>query len=295
MVGSALIRRLQNEKGSLLTSDFDLRIQSKVEEWMEAHKPQVVVIAAARVGGILANATYPADFLADNLLIAANIITAAHKMRVEKLLFLGSSCIYPKEAPQPIKEESLLSGPLEPTNEAYALAKIAGLKLCEAYRTQYGDDFISVMPCNLYGPGDKFDERNSHVIPALMMKAHQARISGQDFQVWGSGRPRREFLYVDDLADALVFALKNYSGARTLNIGSGEDISIAELAREIAEIAGFKGPILYDSSKPDGTFQKLLDCDRLFNAGWSPATDLKTGLRRTYTWFKEQREMKNAA
>jgi GDP-L-fucose synthase len=295
MVGSSLVRRLQSEDCKILTSDFDLRVQADVSAWMRKNNPQIVVIAAAKVGGILANATYPADFFHDNLSIQNNIITAAHETGVEKLLFLGSSCIYPKDAPQPVKEEYLLSGPLEATNEAYAVAKIAGLKLCAAYRAQHGDDFISVMPCNLYGPGDKFDAQNSHVIPALMMKAHEAKLKSKNLEVWGSGTPRREFLFVDDLADALVFALKNYSLAKPLNIGSGADIKISELVAEVAQAVGFKGTIIYDRTKPDGTMRKLMDSSRIFDAGWKPQTDLKTGLRKTYDWFKKLEEVRDAA
>ncbi len=295
MVGGALVRRLALENCELLTADFDLRVQAAVEKWMRANKPQVVVIAAAKVGGILANSMYPADFLTDNLLIETNIIRAAQALKVQKLLFLGSSCIYPKDAAQPMREGALLSAPLEPTNEAYAVAKIAGLKMCEAYRKQYGCDFISVMPCNLYGRGDKFDEQNSHVIPALMMKAHAAKLSRGALEAWGSGVPRREFLYIDDLADALVFALKNYSSATPLNIGSGEDISIAELAEEIAKAVGFKGEIVFDGAKPDGTMRKLLDSDRIFNAGWCPQIDLREGLRRTYESFRRRGELQDAA
>lgn len=291
MVGSALLRRLASEDCVILSAErqaLDLRDQAKTRQWIAAQKPDVIVIAAARVGGILDNRDHPADFLADNLMIAANIIPAAYEAGVEKLLFLGSSCIYPRDAAQPISEEALLSGKLEETNEAYALAKIAGLKLCEAYRRQYGCDFISAMPCNLYGPGDRFDAEKSHVIPALIMKAHAAKISGAaHMEVWGSGTPRREFLYVDDLADALVFLLKNYSGAGPVNIGAGSDISIAELARAVCEAIGFKGDIVYDRTKPDGTPRKLMDSGRIYRAGWRPQTGLAEGLARSYAWYKE--------
>lgn len=262
---------------------FDLREQQAVRDWMHENRPDVVVLAAARVGGILANQRYPADFLYDNMMIQSNVIHAAYKTGVEKLLFLGSSCIYPKEAPQPIKEDSLLSGPLEVTNEAYALAKIAGIKLCQAYRRQYGCDFISAMPCNLYGPGDNFDRHNSHVVGALIRKFHAAVESGADtVEVWGTGRPRREFLYVDDLAGALVFLLKHYSHEKPVNIGAGHDISIKELAETLADVAGFKGKITYDRSKPDGAASKLMDSSRIMKAGWRPDTELKDGLQRTY-------------
>ena len=295
MVGSAVLRHLSSENCELLTTDFDLRVQADVARWMKDKKPDVVIIAAARAGGILANATRPAEFLYDNMAIQNSIIVEAHESRVKRLLFLGSSCIYPKDAVQPLKEESLLSGVLEQTNEAYAVAKIAGIKLCEAYRKQYGDDFISVMPCNLYGPGDKFHEQDSHVIPALMMKAHKAKIAGRSLEVWGSGTPRREFLYVDDLAEALIFALKNYSSARSLNIGAGEDMTIAELAGEIAAAVGFRGQIVYDRLKPDGTPRKLMDSSRIFSVGWRPRTDLKTGLRLTYEWYISHAGLRDAA
>ncbi|MEZ5814200.1 MAG: GDP-L-fucose synthase [Alphaproteobacteria bacterium] len=286
MVGGALCRRLQSEDCEVVTSDFDLREQAAVHGWMGENKPDVVVIAAAKVGGILANDTYPADFLYDNLMIEANIIHAAHEAGVEKLLFLGSSCIYPKEAAQPLLEDALLGGALEPTNEAYAIAKIAGIKLCEAYRKQYGRDFISAMPCNLYGPGDRFDEEGSHVIPALIMKAHGAKERGAEaLVVWGSGKPLREFLYVDDLAEALVFMLKRYSGVQHVNIGAGEDISISDLAVMIAGVVGFEGGIVFDTNKPDGMFRKLMDSGRIRKAGWEPKTGLEEGLALSYGAF----------
>lgn len=291
MVGSALVRRLRHEPCEILTADFDFRVQADVDQWMKINKPHVAVIAAAKVGGIVANRDHPADFLMDNILIEANIIRAAYKTGVEKLLFLGSSCIYPKEADIPIKESALLCGALEATNEFYAVAKIAGLKLCAAYRQQYGCDFISVMPCNLYGPGDRFDEAASHVIPALMMKAHKAKMMSGRMEVWGTGRPRREFLYVDDLADALVFSLKNYSSEIPLNIGSGVDMAIADLTKKIAEVVGFKGEIVFDASKPDGTMRKLLDSSRILNAGWTPIVDFDDGLHKTYSWFKEHKSV----
>lgn len=288
MVGSALTRRLKSE--NLLSDDrIDLRDQAAVRGWVREHRPDVVVLAAAKVGGIKANNDHPAEFLHDNLMIEANVIHAAHEAGVEKLLFLGSSCIYPRMAAQPIREDALLSGPLEPTNEAYAVAKIAGLKLCESYRRQYGRDFISAMPCNLYGPGDKFDAQNSHVIPALIMKAHAAKIAGAKMlEVWGSGKPLREFLYVGDLADALVFLLENYSGATPVNVGSSEEVSIATLAGMIAETVGFKGNLVFDASKPDGTPRKVMDSGRIRKAGWSHSVPLEDGLKRAYEWYLAQ-------
>ncbi|MCB1720670.1 MAG: GDP-L-fucose synthase [Rhodospirillales bacterium] len=292
MVGAALVAWLQSENCEIFMvsrEGLDLRDQAATRAWIAHNRPDVIVIAAAKVGGILANSTYPADFLYDNMMIEANIIHAAHEASVEKLLFLGSSCIYPKEAAQPIGEDALLTGALEPTNEAYAVAKIAGVKLCQAYREQYGRDFISAMPCNLYGPGDTFDEQGSHVIPALMMKAHAAKEAGADvLEVWGSGAPLREFLYVDDLADALVFLLKNYSGAMPVNIGAGEDMSIRELAEIVSETVGFTGYIAFDSSKPDGTHRKLMDSSRIRNAGWKAKTAFREGLSQTYQWYCEQ-------
>ena len=292
MVGSALVRRLQSEHCEILSATrqaLDFRRQAEVEEWMAAHKPEVVVIAAAKVGGILRNTNYPAEFLYDNLMIETNIIHAAKLCGVRKLLFLGSSCVFPKMAAQPITEDALLSGPLEPTNEAYAIAKIAGIKLCEAYRNQYGRDFISAMPCNVYGPGDNFDLLSSHVIPAIMRKAHEAKFTNAPtLSVWGSGTPSREFLYVDDLADALIFLLKNYSGERLVNIGTGSDMTIAALAQEVADVVGFKGAIVFDPSKPDGTSRKLMDSGRIYNAGWRPRMSLRDGLAETYRWFKDE-------
>ncbi len=291
MVGSALCRRLASEDCQIITNDLDLRVQADVKRWMAAERPDVVVIAAARVGGILANSTAPADFLYDNLMIEANLIHAAHECGAEKLLFLGSSCIYPKEAAQPIGEDALLTGALEPTNEAYALAKIAGVKMCAYYRAQYGRDYISAMPCNLFGAGDRFDEAASHVIPALMMKAHAAKISYQkEIVVWGSGTPLREFLYVDDLADACVFGLKTYSDGRPFNIGSGIEVSIAELAKVICDVVGFAGDLRFDPSKPDGTMRKLMDSSRIHNQGWRPSTSLEDGLARSYAWYLEQNQ-----
>ena len=291
MVGSAILRRLESEDCEIVTAtrgQLDLRDQAAVRTFLTDVKPDAVILAAAKVGGILANDTYPADFLYDNLVMETNIIEGAFRADVEKLLFLGSSCIYPKMAPQPIEEGSLLTGPLEPTNEWYAIAKIAGLKLCEAYRKQHGADFISGMPTNLYGPGDNFDLEKSHVIPALMRKAHEAKARGEnDLTIWGSGAPRREFLHVDDCADALVFLLKTYSGAQHVNVGSGEDVTIAELAATIMSIVGLEGELRFDTSKPDGTPRKLMSGDRLGEMGWRPSIDLEEGLRSTYEWFLE--------
>jgi GDP-L-fucose synthase len=289
MVGSALVRRLEPEACTILTVDrdsVDLTRQEQVERWMSGAKPQAIFLAAAKVGGILANDRSPARFLYDNVAIAANVIHAAAVNQVEKLLFLGSSCIYPKFAPQPIPESALLTGPLEPTNEWYAIAKITGLKLCQAYRKQFKCDFIAAMPANLYGPGDNFDLSTGHVIPALMRKAHEAKIGGQShFMIWGSGTPRREFLHVDDAADALVQLMTHYSGEVHINVGAGSDITIMELAKVIATVVGFMGDIKTDSSKPDGTPRKLLDTGRLADLGWKPKIGLKEGLARTYTWF----------
>jgi GDP-L-fucose synthase len=291
MVGAALVRRLAREDCEILTVDraeVDLRRQSEVEGWLAETRPQAAVVAAATVGGILANDSRPAEFIYDNLAIEANVIHAAWRCGVEKLLFLGSSCIYPRDAAQPMTEEALLTGPLEATNQWYAVAKIAGLKLCQAYRRQYGCDFITAMPANLYGPGDNFDLASSHVVPALMRKAHEARIAGDDsLAVWGSGRPRREFLYVEDLADALVFLLQAYSGEAHVNVGAGKDIVISELAALIAEVVGFAGGLAFDPGKPDGAPRKLLDVSRLGELGWSPTTGLRDGLAQTYRWYCE--------
>lgn len=289
MVGAALVRRLAQEECEVLTagrSEVDLTRQAEVERWVEANKPQAVFMAAAKVGGILANNTYPAEFLYENLMIAANIANAAYRSKVEKLLFLGSSCIYPKLAPQPLHEDALLTGPLEPTNEWYAIAKIAGIKLGQAYRREYGCDFISAMPTNLYGPGDNFDLKSSHVVPALMRKAHEAkRADAASFEIWGTGSVRREFLHVDDCADALMMLMQCYSGAEHINVGCGEDVTIKEAAQLVADAVGFTGEITHDLSKPDGTPRKLLDVSRLTALGWRPRIDLPTGLRETYAWF----------
>jgi len=291
MVGSAVARRLAREGCEVLTADrtqVDLRRQGEVEAWLAEARPQAVVVAAATVGGILANQSRPAEFIYDNLAIETNVIHGAWRSGVEKLLFLGSSCIYPREAPQPMTEDALLTGPLEPTNQWYAVAKIAGLKLCQAYRRQHGCDFIAAMPTNLYGPGDNFDLASSHVIAALIRKAHEARIDGDDaLVVWGSGRPRREFLYVEDLADALVFLLERYSDDPPVNVGTGKDIAIGELAALVSEVVGFEGALRFDLDKPDGPPRKLLDVSRLDALGWSPSTGLREGLAATYRWYCE--------
>jgi GDP-L-fucose synthase len=289
MVGAALVRRLEKENCTILTvgrDRVDLRDASAVKGWMQANAPQAVILAAAKVGGIVANDSWPADFLYDNLAIENAIIHSAFETGVEKLLFLGSSCIYPKFAPQPITEDALLTGPLEPTNEWYAIAKIAGIKLCQAYRRQHGRDFISAMPTNLYGPGDNFDLTSSHVIPALMRKAHEAKVAGVgSMTIWGSGTPRREFLHVDDCADALVFLLKNYSDNSHVNVGSGTDVTIDELARLVMQAVGFDGALAHDTSKPDGTPRKLMSNDKLAAMGWAPKISLTDGLKTTYQWF----------
>jgi len=289
MVGSALLRRLMQEDCTALIverAEADLRRQEQVEGWMSEARPQAVFLAAAKVGGIAANETAPVPFLYDNLAIATNVMHAAAETGVEKLLFLGSSCIYPKLAPQPIPEDALLTGPLEPTNEWYAIAKIAGIKLCQAYRRQYGCDFVSAMPTNLYGPGDNFDLESGHVIPALMRKAHEARLSGaHEFIVWGSGTPRREFLHVDDAADALVHVMTHYSDDQHVNVGAGRDLTVLELAKLIADVVGFEGEITLDPAKPDGTPRKLLDTRKLASLGWQPRIGLKEGLADTYQWF----------
>ncbi|MCC7259522.1 MAG: GDP-L-fucose synthase [Alphaproteobacteria bacterium] len=292
LVGSALVRRLAGEGCDILTvthRECDLTRQREVEAWMADMKPEYVFLAAAKVGGILANDTYPAQFLYDNLAIATNIIHAAHRVGVKKLLFLGSSCIYPKFAEQPMREETLLTGALEPTNEWYAIAKIAGLKLCQAYRRQYGCDFISAMPTNLYGPGDNFNEHTSHVVPALLRKIHDAKLSGaEEVEVWGTGTPRREFLYVDDLADALLFLMAHYSGESPVNVGTGEDITIRELAEAIARVVGYHGSLRFNAEKPDGTPRKLLDISRIKALGWAATMPLEDGLRATYEWVRTQ-------
>ncbi|MHA1524885.1 MAG: GDP-L-fucose synthase [Alphaproteobacteria bacterium] len=294
MVGSAIVRRLSAEQCELVTAtrhELDLTRQEQVEAWMKATKPQVIFLAAARVGGILANDRSPADFLYDNLMIEANIIGAAAAVRVEKLLFLGSSCIYPKQAAQPIDEDALLTGPLEPTNEWYAIAKIAGLKLALAFRRQRGCDFISAMPTNLYGPGDNFDLQTSHVVPALLRKADAAKASGAaKLEIWGTGQARREFLHVDDCAAALVHLMKTYSQDRHINVGCGQDLTILELAQLVMKTVGLEAEIVTDPSKPDGTPRKRLDTTRLTALGWTPKIDLAPGLAQTYRWYLENRD-----
>ncbi|MGC1563949.1 MAG: GDP-L-fucose synthase [Bradyrhizobium sp.] len=289
MVGRALVRRLAGEDVKLLTVDrsaVDLRDQAAVFDWFAKKRPQTVFLAAAKVGGIVANDTLRGEFLYDNLVIAANVIHAAHVNRAEKLMFLGSSCIYPRLAPQPLREDSMLTGPLEATNEPYAIAKIAGIKMVEAYRAQYGCDFINVMPTNLFGPGDNYHVEYSHVVAALIRRFHEAKASGStDVVVWGTGTPRREFLYVDDLADACVYLMKNYSGDELVNIGTGEDVTIAEFARMVAGVVGYTGAIGFDPSRPDGTPRKLLDVSRLAKLGWRARTSLEDGLKLAYRAF----------
>ncbi|MGV8998271.1 MAG: GDP-L-fucose synthase [Parvibaculaceae bacterium] len=290
MVGSAIVRRLAQENCEILITDrstLDLMDQAQTRAWVLNQKPDAVFLAAAKVGGILANDSYPVDFLYNNLMIEANIIDAAYRAKVSKLLFLGSSCIYPKMAPQPISEDALLTGPLEPTNEWYAIAKIAGIKLCQAYQRQYGCDFISAMPTNLYGPGDNFDLNSSHVIPALIRKAHEAKLSGNsEVVIWGTGSPKREFLYVDDCADACVYLMKTYSGDSHVNVGSGDDLTIMELAKHICDAVGFTGSISCDLTKPDGTPRKLMSANKLRALQWVPRISLRDGLQKSYDWYK---------
>lgn len=293
MVGSALVRRLERENPAeilkVTRSEVNLVDQSDTTRWIESQKPDAVFIPAAKVGGIHANDTYPAEFLYENMMIAGNIIHAAHKAGVEKLLFLGSSCIYPKFADQPIVEDALLTGPLESTNEWYAIAKIAGIKLCQAYRKQYGDDFISAMPTNLYGPGDNYHPENSHVIPALIRKAHEAKLAGApSMEIWGTGTPMREFLHADDCADALVHLMKVYSAPEHVNVGSGEDIRIDDLARLVMETVGFTGDLTKDTTKPDGTPRKLMSADRIRALGWKPTISLHEGLEHAYRCFQSE-------
>ena len=292
LVGSAIVRRLQAEGYNNIiertSQELDLRNQVLVNDFFRVERPEYIFLAAAKVGGIHANNTYPAMFIYDNMLIQNNVIHAAHQNGVRKLMFLGSSCIYPKFAPQPLKEEYLLTGVLEPTNESCAIAKIAGIKMCQAYRQQYGDDFISVMPTNLYGINDNFDLESSHVLPALLRKFHEAKETGStSVTVWGSGKPRREFLCVDDMADACYFLMKNYSDGEIVNIGTGSDITIAELSAIMAEVTGFKGEIVYDASKPDGTPVKRLDVSKLNRLGWQAKTPLHDGIQQTYAWFRQ--------
>lgn len=292
LVGSAIVRKLRvtNHHNLLFKthSELDLRDQTAVEDFFKSEQPEYVFLAAARVGGILANSSYPADFIMDNLAIQLNVIRAAHQYKTQKLLFLGSACIYPRISPQPISEDFLLSGPLEPTNEWYAIAKIAGIKMCQALKQQHGFNAISAMPTNLYGPGDNFDLNTSHVLPALMRKFHEAKVEGKpSMTVWGSGTPRREFLYVDDLADALVFLMNEYEEEQFINVGSGVDQTIQELAELIRNIVGYKGRIEYDTSKPDGMPRKLVDTSRLFARGWRPKVSLRDGLTMMYEWYVE--------
>jgi GDP-L-fucose synthase len=289
MVGSAIVRRLAGSGCEIITAErneVNLERQEQTERYITEAKPDVVIVAAAKVGGIHANDTYPAEFISDNLAIARNAIDASHKASVRKLLFLGSSCIYPKAAPQPMREDELLTGPLEPTNEWYAIAKIAGIKLCQAYRRQYGADFISVMPTNLYGPGDNYHPENSHVVSGLMRRLHEAkRVATASVTVWGTGTPRREFLFVDDLADACVFVLEHYSGEQHVNIGSGQEITIAELAKLLSDVVQYSGRLVFDHSRPDGMPRKLLDSSLLSGMGWRARTPLRDGLERAYSAF----------
>jgi len=291
LVGSAILRKLEVEGFSRLLmrtrAELDLQDREAVEKFFAKEKPALVVVAAAKVGGIKVNNDHPVAFLTENLLIQNNLISAAHASGVRKLLFLGSSCIYPKHAPQPIPESALLGGPLEPTNEAYAIAKIAGIKLCQAYAREYGANFISAMPTNLYGPNDNFDLETSHVLAALLRKAHEAKVCGaREIVVWGSGTPRREFLHVDDLATACLFLLENYDSPEIINIGAGLDLTVRELAAMICEVVGFEGELTWDASKPDGTPRKLLDITRIESLGWKPTIPLREGVARTYEWFK---------
>lgn len=292
LVGSAIVRNLEDKGYTNIIGrnhkELDLTNQHAVRKFFEEERPEYVFLAAAKVGGIYANDTYPADFIYENLMIQNNVIKAAHDFKVKKLLFLGSTCIYPKMAPQPIKEEYLLSGYLEPTNEAYAIAKIAGLKMCQFFKRQYGDNFISCMPTNLYGPNDNFDFNNSHVMPALIRKFHEAKVNRLDeVEVWGTGKPLREFLYVDDMADACVFLMENYNGEEHVNIGTGEEVSIGELALLIKEVVGFEGELVFNRDKPDGTFRKLTDVGRLHGLGWRHSVKVRDGIDRAYGWFRD--------
>lgn len=289
MVGSAVVRQLANSSDQVLTVDrktVDLRDQRAVEAWLKAERPDIIVFAAAKVGGIYANDTFPADFIYDNLAIELNIINGAHLAGVDRLVFLGSSCIYPKFAPQPIREDSLLTGALEPTNEWYAIAKIAGIKLCQAYRKQYGRHYISVMPCNLYGPNDNFDLKTSHVLPALIRKFHEAKVAGaKEVVVWGTGSPLREFLHVDDLARGVIHCMNEYDGYEHINCGAGSEVTIRELAGIVKSVVGFEGELVFDTTKPDGTPRKLMDSSRLHALGWSPQISLPDGIKSSYEWY----------
>ncbi len=293
LVGSAIVRRLERESCEVLVApreSVDLRDRAQVDRFMHETKPHAIFLAAAKVGGIHANDTRPAEFIGDNLMIQTNVIDLAHRHRVEKLMFLGSSCIYPRMAPQPIPEDSLLTAPLEPTNEWYAIAKIAGIKMCQAYRRQYGCDFISAMPTNLYGPGDNFDLLQSHVLPALLAKAHAAKLQrAEAMEVWGTGRALREFLYVDDAADGLIFLMQHYSDEGIVNLGTGVEISIADLATLVCRTVGFQGSIRYDHSRPDGTPRKVMDVSRLAALGWQASTSLEQGLAETWRWYLASR------
>lgn len=293
MVGSAIVRCLQqNGYENIIRrthKELDLTNQAACEKFFEEEKPEYVFLAAAKVGGIHANDTYPADFIMENMLIECNVIRSAFKNKVKKLMFLGSSCIYPKLCPQPIKEEYLLTGPLEPTNEAYALAKISGIKMCQSFNKQYGTRYISVMPANLYGINDRFDEYNSHVIPAMIIKFHRAKTENLPYvELWGTGRPLREFLYVDDMAEACVFLMQNYDGNEPVNIGSGKEISIRELAEIIRDVVGFKGEIVFDTTKPDGTPRRILDNSKITAMGWKPKTDIREGIKKEYEYYLEK-------
>ena len=295
MVGSAIVRRLKFEACEVLTVDhatLDLTRREETEQWIGSMKPDAVIVAAAKVGGIAFNNAYPVNFLTDNLAIALNVICASYAAGVKKLLFLGSSCIYPRLAPQPMSETSLLEGPPEPTNEWYTVAKIAGVKLCEAYRCQYGHDFVSVVPANLYGPGDRFDTESGHVVPGLMMRAHAAIENGApELAIWGTGSALREFMHVDDCADALVFLMQSYSESQLINVGTGQETTIRDLARAVAEVVGYKGRLVFDASKPDGMPRKLLDSSRMLAMGWRPQVELSEGLRETYRWFLGQQKV----
>jgi len=295
LVGSAIVRNLESKGYTNIIgrthNELDLTDQQAVRKFFEEERPEYVVLAAAKVGGIYANATYPADFIYHNLTMQNNVIKAAHDYKVKKLLFLGSTCIYPKMAPQPMKEDCLLSGYLEPTNEAYAIAKIAGLKMCQFFKKQYGDNFISCMPTNLYGPHDNYDLNNSHVMPALIRKFHEGKVNkSPQVEVWGTGNPLREFLYVDDMADACVFLMENYDGEEHVNIGTGEEVSIGELAELVKEVVGFEGDLVFDAGKPDGTPRKLTDVGKLHGLGWKHEVELRSGVARAYGWFRENWE-----
>ncbi len=299
MVGSAIARHLAARGETLVTvtrNDLDLRDQGAVTSWLQRNRPDAIVFAAAKVGGIMANETFPADFIYDNIALETHVIHGAHLAGVDRLVFLGSSCVYPRLAPQPIREDSLLTGPLEPTNEGYAIAKIAGIKLCQAYRKQYGRRYISIMPCNLYGPGDNFDPASAHVLPALIRKFHEAKLAqAREVAVWGSGAPLREFMHVDDLAAGVAHCLDAYDEASPINCGAGEEISIADLAELVRAVVGFEGQIVFDASKPDGTPRKLMDSGRMAALGWRPGIGLRDGVEATYQWFLEHGRVRLAA